>query len=155
MKLGEGKPENQNAAIIFCFNEALQAIDMNQVPRPGAPSGPVAAAAAPLPGLQNPRLSHAPPRSTAASAVIHAEARLLCMWAVFMAVQQHWRGAAGALSPSESGAVESNHASMLPQEIDDVVFHPGSLRQTPQRLRVDPPVSTAHLARLSSLLHAA
>ncbi len=34
MKLGEGKPENQNAAIIFCFNEALQAIDMNQVPKP-------------------------------------------------------------------------------------------------------------------------
>lgn len=31
VKLGEGKPENQNAAIIFCFNEALQAIDMNQV----------------------------------------------------------------------------------------------------------------------------
>ena len=29
--LGEGKPENQNAAIIFCFNEALQSIDMNQV----------------------------------------------------------------------------------------------------------------------------
>ncbi|KAK2080835.1 hypothetical protein QBZ16_000689 [Prototheca wickerhamii] len=28
--LGEGKPENQNAAIIFCFGEALQAIDMNQ-----------------------------------------------------------------------------------------------------------------------------
>lgn len=54
-----------------------------------------------------------------------------------------------------SHPVESNHASMLPQEIDDVVFHPGSLRQTPQRLRVDPPVSTAQLARLSSLLHAA
>jgi 1,3-beta-glucan synthase component len=30
--LGEGKPENQNHAIIFCFNETLQAIDMNQVP---------------------------------------------------------------------------------------------------------------------------
>lgn len=29
--LGEGKPENQNHAIIFCFSEALQAIDMNQV----------------------------------------------------------------------------------------------------------------------------
>jgi len=29
--LGEGKPENQNHAMIFCFNEALQAIDMNQV----------------------------------------------------------------------------------------------------------------------------
>jgi 1,3-beta-glucan synthase len=28
--LGEGKPENQNAAIPFCFGEALQAIDMNQ-----------------------------------------------------------------------------------------------------------------------------
>jgi hypothetical protein len=28
--LGEGKPENQNASIIFCFGEALQAIDMNQ-----------------------------------------------------------------------------------------------------------------------------
>ena len=32
--LGEGKPENQNHAIIFCFNETLQAIDMNQVPPP-------------------------------------------------------------------------------------------------------------------------
>ena len=29
--LGEGKPENQNASIIYCFNEALQTIDMNQV----------------------------------------------------------------------------------------------------------------------------
>lgn len=28
--LGEGKPENQNASIIFCFGEAIQAIDMNQ-----------------------------------------------------------------------------------------------------------------------------
>ncbi|KAL6774638.1 GSL1 [Auxenochlorella protothecoides x Auxenochlorella symbiontica] len=28
--LGEGKPENQNSAIIFCFGEVLQAIDMNQ-----------------------------------------------------------------------------------------------------------------------------
>ncbi|PNH12435.1 1,3-beta-glucan synthase component FKS1, partial [Tetrabaena socialis] len=28
--LGEGKPENQNHAIIFCFGEALQTIDMNQ-----------------------------------------------------------------------------------------------------------------------------
>ena len=28
--LGEGKPENQNNAIIFCFGEAIQAIDMNQ-----------------------------------------------------------------------------------------------------------------------------
>src|SRR4051794_29515901 len=32
--LGEGKPENQNHAIIFCFNETLQAIDMNQVQPP-------------------------------------------------------------------------------------------------------------------------
>jgi hypothetical protein len=29
--LGEGKPENQNHATIFAHNEALQAIDMNQV----------------------------------------------------------------------------------------------------------------------------
>jgi hypothetical protein len=29
--LGEGKPENQNSAIIYCFNEAVQTIDMNQV----------------------------------------------------------------------------------------------------------------------------
>ncbi|KAK9796256.1 hypothetical protein WJX73_006556 [Symbiochloris irregularis] len=28
--LGEGKPENQNHAIIFCFGECLQSIDMNQ-----------------------------------------------------------------------------------------------------------------------------
>ncbi|PSC69540.1 Callose synthase 5 [Micractinium conductrix] len=28
--LGEGKPENQNAAVIFCFGEVIQAIDMNQ-----------------------------------------------------------------------------------------------------------------------------
>ncbi|KAK9810877.1 hypothetical protein WJX73_004893 [Symbiochloris irregularis] len=28
--LGEGKPENQNHATIFCFGEVLQAIDMNQ-----------------------------------------------------------------------------------------------------------------------------
>lgn len=28
--LGEGKPENQNASIIFCFGELVQAIDMNQ-----------------------------------------------------------------------------------------------------------------------------
>ncbi|GLC38942.1 hypothetical protein PLESTB_000464000 [Pleodorina starrii] len=28
--LGEGKPENQNHAAIFCFGEALQTIDMNQ-----------------------------------------------------------------------------------------------------------------------------
>ncbi|KAG2448283.1 hypothetical protein HYH02_006867 [Chlamydomonas schloesseri] len=28
--LGEGKPENQNHAVIFCFGEALQTIDMNQ-----------------------------------------------------------------------------------------------------------------------------
>ncbi|KAL4451723.1 hypothetical protein ABPG75_007385 [Micractinium tetrahymenae] len=28
--LGEGKPENQNAAVIFCFGEVVQAIDMNQ-----------------------------------------------------------------------------------------------------------------------------
>lgn len=30
-KLGEGKPENQNHAIIFSRGEALQTIDMNQV----------------------------------------------------------------------------------------------------------------------------
>lgn len=30
-KLGEGKPENQNHAIVFTRGEALQAIDMNQV----------------------------------------------------------------------------------------------------------------------------
>jgi hypothetical protein len=30
--LGEGKPENQNHAIIFTRGEALQAIDVNQVP---------------------------------------------------------------------------------------------------------------------------
>lgn len=29
--IGEGKPENQNHAIIFTRGEALQAIDMNQV----------------------------------------------------------------------------------------------------------------------------
>lgn len=29
--LGEGKPENQNHAIIFTRGEGLQAIDMNQV----------------------------------------------------------------------------------------------------------------------------
>lgn len=29
-KLGEGKPENQNHAIIFTRGDALQAIDMNQ-----------------------------------------------------------------------------------------------------------------------------
>jgi hypothetical protein len=28
--LGEGKPENQNASVIFCFGEVVQAIDMNQ-----------------------------------------------------------------------------------------------------------------------------
>ncbi|KAG2499845.1 hypothetical protein HYH03_002136 [Edaphochlamys debaryana] len=28
--VGEGKPENQNAAVMFCFGEALQTIDMNQ-----------------------------------------------------------------------------------------------------------------------------
>ena len=28
--LGEGKPENQNCAMIFCFGEVVQAIDMNQ-----------------------------------------------------------------------------------------------------------------------------
>lgn len=28
--LGEGKPENQNCSIIFCFGEVIQAIDMNQ-----------------------------------------------------------------------------------------------------------------------------
>ena len=31
-KLGEGKPENQNHAIIFTRGEGLQTIDMNQVP---------------------------------------------------------------------------------------------------------------------------
>jgi callose synthase len=31
VQLGEGKPENQNHAIIFTRGEALQAIDMNQV----------------------------------------------------------------------------------------------------------------------------
>lgn len=30
-KLGEGKPENQNHALIFSRGEALQTIDMNQV----------------------------------------------------------------------------------------------------------------------------
>lgn len=30
-KIGEGKPENQNHAIIFTRGEAVQAIDMNQV----------------------------------------------------------------------------------------------------------------------------
>ena len=30
-KLGEGKPENQNHAIIFTRGEALRTIDMNQV----------------------------------------------------------------------------------------------------------------------------
>jgi hypothetical protein len=30
-KLGEGKPENQNHAIIFTRGDALQTIDMNQV----------------------------------------------------------------------------------------------------------------------------
>lgn len=30
-KLGEGKPENQNHAIIFTRGNALQTIDMNQV----------------------------------------------------------------------------------------------------------------------------
>lgn len=30
-KIGEGKPENQNHALIFTRGEALQAIDMNQV----------------------------------------------------------------------------------------------------------------------------
>lgn len=29
-KLGEGKPENQNHAIVFTRGEALQTIDMNQ-----------------------------------------------------------------------------------------------------------------------------
>lgn len=29
--LGEGKPENQNHAIIFTRGELIQAIDMNQV----------------------------------------------------------------------------------------------------------------------------
>lgn len=31
VKLGEGKPENQNHAMIFTRGEALQTIDMNQV----------------------------------------------------------------------------------------------------------------------------
>ena len=31
--LGEGKPENQNHAIIFTRGEVLQTIDMNQVPQ--------------------------------------------------------------------------------------------------------------------------
>ena len=30
-EIGEGKPENQNHAIIFTRGEALQTIDMNQV----------------------------------------------------------------------------------------------------------------------------
>ncbi|KAL9297858.1 hypothetical protein ACSQ67_023754 [Phaseolus vulgaris] len=30
-KLGEGKPENQNHAIIFTLGEAVQTIDMNRV----------------------------------------------------------------------------------------------------------------------------
>lgn len=30
-KLGEGKPENQNHAIVFTRGEAVQTIDMNQV----------------------------------------------------------------------------------------------------------------------------
>jgi hypothetical protein len=28
--LGEGKPENQNAAMIYCFGECIQTVDMNQ-----------------------------------------------------------------------------------------------------------------------------
>ena len=28
--LGEGKPENQNHAMIFCFSESIQTVDMNQ-----------------------------------------------------------------------------------------------------------------------------
>lgn len=28
--LGEGKPENQNGAMIFCFGECIQTVDMNQ-----------------------------------------------------------------------------------------------------------------------------
>jgi hypothetical protein len=31
VKLGEGKPENQNHAIIFTRGDAIQTIDMNQV----------------------------------------------------------------------------------------------------------------------------
>lgn len=31
MVIGEGKPENQNHALVFCLGEAVQAIDMNQV----------------------------------------------------------------------------------------------------------------------------
>lgn len=31
LDIGEGKPENQNHAIIFTRGEALQTIDMNQV----------------------------------------------------------------------------------------------------------------------------
>ena len=30
MKLGDGKPENQNHALIFTRGDALQTIDMNQ-----------------------------------------------------------------------------------------------------------------------------
>ena len=30
-KLGEGKPENQNHAIVFTRGDAIQTIDMNQV----------------------------------------------------------------------------------------------------------------------------
>lgn len=33
-EIGEGKPENQNHAIIFTRGEALQTIDMNQVKSP-------------------------------------------------------------------------------------------------------------------------
>lgn len=33
-EIGEGKPENQNHAIIFSRGEALQTIDMNQVGLP-------------------------------------------------------------------------------------------------------------------------
>lgn len=32
VRLGEGKPENQNHAMIFTRGEGLQTIDMNQVP---------------------------------------------------------------------------------------------------------------------------
>jgi hypothetical protein len=38
--LGEGKPENQNHAIIFTRGEGLQTIDMNQVCIPPTPTPP-------------------------------------------------------------------------------------------------------------------
>ena len=35
--LGEGKPENQNHAIVFTRGNAIQTIDMNQVCKPPPP----------------------------------------------------------------------------------------------------------------------